>query len=99
MFDRETAHSEPDLSGRRFAKLFVKAPAKRTKHRHRLWLCQCDCGTILDVRRDHLTTGHSTSCGCERVAAIAENGAHQPRDAHGRFSFRPNRRKLQIVRS
>ena len=28
--------------------------------------CQCDCGKVVEVRRDSLISGNTTSCGCSR---------------------------------
>lgn len=30
------------------------------------WDCMCDCGTTTNVRGQHLTNGHTASCGCLR---------------------------------
>lgn len=30
---------------------------------HTRWLCQCDCGKQTIVTTQHLTSGHTTSCG------------------------------------
>jgi hypothetical protein len=41
----------------------------------RMVKCHCDCGTKLVVRRDHVESGHTESCGClnrERVGAAAK---------------------------
>jgi hypothetical protein len=35
--------------------------------RGRAVLCQCVCGTVVSVRPNHLRTGHTTSCGCQRM--------------------------------
>lgn len=53
-----------DLQGQRFGKLLVleKGP---TKNKKVYWVCQCDCGTIVEVRGDSLTKINGTkSCGC-----------------------------------
>lgn len=53
--------------GTRFGKLSIigDRPEPRIPHRHRMlrWMCQCDCGDTIAVRRDHLMNGHTTSCG------------------------------------
>lgn len=59
-----------DLTGQRFGKLtvikengFINKPDGR---RSRLWLCQCDCGNIINVQHVYLKSGDTTSCGCIR---------------------------------
>lgn len=52
--------SKIDLCGKRFGKLIV---IKEKKERR--WICQCDCGNVIDVHSTHL--GRDTnSCGCLR---------------------------------
>ena len=53
-----------DLTGQRFERLTV---LKRGENGHRgkvYWLCQCDCGSEIAVRGDHLRKGLIRSCGC-----------------------------------
>ena len=45
----------------RFGKLVVEKYLGNSK-----WLCRCDCGNYTEVSSTHLTTGHTTSCGCIR---------------------------------
>lgn len=52
-----------DLKGRKFGKLEVKELAE-SKNKMRYWLCECECGVIKKIRRDHLTKGYTKSCGC-----------------------------------
>ena len=63
-----------DITGQRFGKLTA---LRRTDQRYKekvLWECQCDCGnTVLRTTND-LTSGHTTSCGCNR---------HEMRDITG----------------
>ncbi len=56
-----------NLMGRKFGYLTVlqKAPNKGKKT---YWTCQCDCGTIKDIQTSHLTSGDTTSCGCQAKA-------------------------------
>ena len=54
-----------DLTGMRFGMLTVLGPAGKTGGKT-AWLCRCDCGKDVAVRGDHLTSGHTTSCGCAR---------------------------------
>ena len=57
-----------DLTGQRFARLVVlsqKEWAIRSS-----WVCKCDCGNETVVFTSHLSSGHTTSCGCARNDAI-----------------------------
>lgn len=54
-----------DLAGRRFERLIVVARSASTSPRGiSRWLCHCDCGEQRLVRRDHLLSGNTRSCGC-----------------------------------
>ena len=57
-----------DLRGIRFGRLEVikfsekrKSPSGSKKY---IWECKCDCGKVVKVDSQHLTTGHTKSCGC-----------------------------------
>lgn len=52
-----------DLTGQRYGKLTVLAPAENIKART-AWLCRCDCGKETVVPTHHLRSGHTRSCGC-----------------------------------
>ena len=42
----------------------------------RFYLCQCDCGNKIEVRRDYLTGGEIKSCGClRRIIKVGEKYA------------------------
>ena len=63
-----------DLKGKFFGEWEVleKAPSRNKKV---MWLCKCSCGTIKEVRSEHLRSGASTSCGCvqkQKAAATCE---------------------------
>lgn len=49
--------------GARFGKLQVIDSTEILSPRPKV-LCRCDCGKELAVRRDHLISGNSQSCGC-----------------------------------
>lgn len=56
---------KPDsVKGLRFGKLLVLEEVKTG--RHVMCQCKCDCGTIKTIRRSHLTSGNTVSCGCKR---------------------------------
>lgn len=70
-----------DITGQRFGRLTV---LYRTENRispkgssYRMWVCRCDCGTVKTVMGGHLTSGHSTSCGCYNIdKTILANKTH-----------------------
>lgn len=55
-----------DLTGLKFGKLTVLNYDHSDARYKSYWLCQCDCGNKCVVSGDHLKTGHTTSCGCNR---------------------------------
>lgn len=65
-----------DLTTQRFGSLTVlgKCPVKSNMT---YWRCRCDCGKTVEVRRDHLISGNTVSCGCFRTGAVkAANTKH-----------------------
>jgi hypothetical protein len=44
------------------------------------WHCICDCGNECDIYGISLRTGHTTSCGCKRKIATAQNGQKNVQD-------------------
>ena len=52
-----------DITGRKFGKLTVLKLQTLKNHRT-YWLCQCKCGNTKVVRKDHLLSGVTQSCGC-----------------------------------
>lgn len=58
-----------DLTNNRYGKLTVIKREggyydKSGKYKDSQWLCQCDCGNQVVVRKSSLTTGCTQSCGC-----------------------------------
>jgi hypothetical protein len=50
-----------DLTGQKFNKLkVISYVGEKGKY---MWLCECDCGNITKVSRNHLKNGHTKSCG------------------------------------
>lgn len=58
-----------DLLGQRYGSLTVtgggEVPSLGTP---RKWACVCDCGTVIVAAQSNLRSGHTTSCGCLKVA-------------------------------
>jgi len=72
-----------DITGQRFGRLLILQRDKtqgRTK-----WLCLCDCGQKVIVRRDSLKEGRTLSCGCYHKEVIAPKNAQRniARTTHG----------------
>lgn len=62
-----------DISGQRFGRLVAIRATPERIGRQVLWLCQCDCGSIIKVRGYCLRSGGTQSCGCrknERIGAL-----------------------------
>ena len=73
-----------DLTGQVFGQLTVLSRAG-SKGTSATWHCRCTCGSTTEVRRNHLVTGHTTSCGCaKRAAAVSQTH----RRTHGYFGTR-----------
>lgn len=69
-----------DMTGKRYSKMVVICQGPDSR-RGKRWLCRCDCGTEKICCGIDLRIGHTTSCGCSKVArAIAmgrEKGVHR----------------------
>lgn len=62
-----------DLTGLRFGKLTVIRRAELdTKSGNAKWVCKCDCGNISTVIGSKLRSGHTKSCGCNRISNVAK---------------------------
>lgn len=55
-----------DLTNQNFGKLKAIKPAPKRNDKYTRWVCECECGKIVEVRTDYLTSLHTTSCGCEK---------------------------------
>ena len=53
-----------DLKEQKFGKLIALERAPKRNDRYTRWICQCECGNLVEVRTDYLRNGHTTSCGC-----------------------------------
>jgi DNA-binding XRE family transcriptional regulator len=61
-----------DITGQRFGRLVAieragKPTGTQTTYR---WRCRCDCGKIVTVTLNSLTTGKTQSCGCLQKEAV-----------------------------
>lgn len=56
------------MIGEIFGKLKVLSELdERAKGGGKQYLCKCECGNTTIVRSDHLKSGHTTSCGCNKI--------------------------------
>lgn len=53
-----------DLTGQKFGRLIATKRADYKKNGRICWCCLCECGNSIDVITNHLTSGHTQSCGC-----------------------------------
>lgn len=56
------------LKGQMFGRLTVVAPAPCRNGKYQV-LCRCECGNECVVRRSHLASGQTASCGCAKGRA------------------------------
>lgn len=62
-----------DLTGKIFGRLTVIKPGKNINSTGRMtWICQCDCGNIIETTTNQLTTGNTSSCGCLKNELLAD---------------------------
>lgn len=64
------------MIGNKFGRLMVIEELPERKHGGRVYRCKCDCGNIIDVRKDMLKSGNTKSCGClqrETASIIGKN--------------------------
>lgn len=53
-----------DLTNQQFGRLIAIQKGKKDKAGHQYWICQCNCGNIVEVNSDNLRRGLTQSCGC-----------------------------------
>lgn len=55
------------IIGKKFGKLkVISKTSKKTNSGGFIFQCQCDCGSTIEVPRQDLVSGRTTSCGCGR---------------------------------
>jgi hypothetical protein len=75
-----------DIRGQRFGRLVVvayshdvigtvkKGPSKGLTYRNHYWVCKCDCGKTVTMRRSNFTSGLVYSCGCYNKEKATKHG-------------------------
>ena len=61
-----------DLAGQRFGRLVALSKGKKDKASHQYWICECDCGNIVEINSDNLRRGLTQSCGCLHAETMHE---------------------------
>lgn len=59
-----------DLNDNLIGKKFNYLTVLEYSDKNNFLLCKCDCGNIKKVRKDHLITGNTKSCGCLRKTKL-----------------------------
>lgn len=75
---KQCVNRTKDLVGQRFTLLTVISEDENSKgitSRCAFWKCQCDCGTILTVPSNQLSSGRTKSCGCAKGEWISQNNS------------------------
>ena len=67
-----TVNRFQNIEGMRFGRLIAVRETERVKSGSRLWVCQCDCGKAVTVRRHTLVIGKTQSCGCLQKDRVSE---------------------------
>lgn len=52
------------------------------KYRSSYFVCQCDCGKTLTVRKAHLVSGNTQSCGCIQREVASKQGKRNTIHGH-----------------
>lgn len=60
-----------DLTGQKFGRLTVIKRGENIDN-HAGWICQCECGNIVNVNGKYLREGKTTSCGCYHNELLRE---------------------------
>ena len=76
-----------DITGNRYGRLVVLRENGRTKQGKTKWECLCDCGNIKTVAREHLTRGHTKSCGCITEERRAHNFKDRAGEKYNKLTF------------
>lgn len=77
-----------DLTGLKYGRLLVLERVLQPSHlkgQRIYYLCECECGSKKVVTKSHLTTGHTTSCGCYMIETSLKNleGLDEKNKTHG----------------
>lgn len=84
-----------DLTGQRFGRLIVRGPSSRIEYGKRFWICDCDCGNVVEQETGRLKSPKGPkSCGCLHSEMLAERNRSTAK--YGGDSTNENKRLHQI---
>lgn len=96
------AHNRLELVGQKFGRLLVVSESTEwNRYKKSVWVCQCDCGNMLEVVGGKLTIGHTQSCGClqkERSAEVGKKNRGRGRDTIVRQPIEATIHALYLVK-
>ena len=64
-----------NLLGKTFGRLTVLKRSPN-KSRSTIWLCECECGNVKNIRSGDLVSGDTKSCGCLNIEKLKSHGMH-----------------------
>lgn len=69
-----------NIVGQKFGRLLaIKRVGFAEKGGDAIWLCQCDCGSLIKVKIGNLSSGNTKSCGCLSKEMLKERrGENHP---------------------
>lgn len=62
-----SGYAHDKIVGKKFGRLYVTKDYIKDNSSRRKYLCKCECGNEIYVTSNHLTSGHTTSCGCKLI--------------------------------
>lgn len=62
-----------DMTGKTFGNLRVVKELEERRFGEIVWLCECSCGELAEVRGNYLRTGKTKSCGCLNRSIITRD--------------------------
>lgn len=95
-------HSRINITGKKYNNLTVLEFHHTDKYRTSYWLCSCDCGNKVIVRKNNIENNTTKSCGCykkkiQRERLTKEDGYAQMIQAYCTFKNNAKKRKLDVA--
>lgn len=82
-----------DLTGKKIGRLTVLRLSDNKKNGSTKWVCQCDCGNIVEVFSSNLTREHTKSCGC----LAREKSSKRMKEKNPGYKHGKNNSRLHII--